>query len=708
MARSIRFAAIAAWLCLLLAACGGNSSVTVTSSQLTIARINPSTAPAGSTQFLLTIEGSGLAQNMAVHFGSDILTPEPLVVICIGISPCPTELAVVVPAGDISATGTVQVYVSSGGTNSNTVSFQVTALPGGFGAPNLRFITPGVAAAGGAAPASPVPLIVNASNLSAAVTVNFGALSLTPQIPPTCVPEAPCDVEVVVPPSALATAQTVLVTASNPGATGGTSNPANFLVAGPSTFPMDESVDNSSPPLPGNGASTHSVISGSGRFFAFDSVATNLAPGLQAGHSQIYLRDYCFGAPTSCAPQTSLLSVAANGGPGTGGVVGSSQPQMSSDERFIGFRSDDTNLVAGATQPVMQVYVRDTCQSLVEPIPNCTPGTVLVSQSSAGTPGNAPSLNPTIASSLSLLVAFQSSATNLLPTSVPAGVQQVYLAAPCLGAGLIPAGCQPPIAIQSMDINGNPGDKDSTNPSLNSSGDFLSFESLADNLAPNTPGNSFHQIYARTSCPGTSPSPPPLLQTCNPALGILAVSVDANGNLGTGDSSTPATSEIGAIVYATRAPNLLPAGNSSQQILVQTECYSTNSPCPTPLTAIASVDSNGQPGQGDSSHPSASNAGVVFTSLASLLPGVTGQQVYQTRVCPVATPCIPRTTVLVSADSAGNPIGGDFASSAGPFVGFSTAGSSFGPGVPQALLSAPLLSSTPPVPAAPAVRNSAH
>jgi hypothetical protein len=694
MLRRRRFAAITAVLCLALSACAGSGSVNTTNSGLIITTISPSTAPAGSTQFGLLLEGVGLDSSAAVHFGGDTLTPQPISVVCVGnTTPCPSAILVVVPAGDISTAGTVRVSVSEGAASSNAINFQVTSLPNGFGAPTLRSISPGVAAGG--AGAEPLPLIVIASDVSAGVTVNFGSVSLVPQNPPTCNPGGPCGLLVVVPAAALATAQTVQVTASNPGSTGGTSDAANFLVAGPSTFPIDESVDNSSPPVPGNRASTYSAVAASGRFVAFDSTATNLAPGAAAAHSHVYLRDNCFGAPTTCTPQTTLVSMAAVGGAGAGGNVGSFRPVMSQDGRLVAFQSDDTNLVAGANQPVMQIYMRDTCQAILMPIPGCTPQTFLVSASASGTPGNAPSSAPAIVGSFSVFVAFQSAATNLLPTPVPASVQQIYLATLCVSqANGVPPGCQPGMAIQSTDADGNPGNKDSTNPSLSLSGQFLAFESLAGNLAPNVPGNSFRQVYAQAVCPSSS-SVTVNPQFCNPSRGILAVSVDASGTLGTADSSTPAVGFTGAVVFATRAPNLLPPGTTSQQILVSSECYAPNAPCPTPQSFIVSADANGQPGQGDSFHPSASIGGVAFTSLASLLPGASGQQTYVRNVCQVAAPCLPLTTFLLSADSNGNPIGGDFAVTAGPFATFSTAGSNFAPGVPQVLLSAPLLGSAP-------------
>ena len=670
-----------------LASCGSGTAPPPTNPGTPmITALSPATVPAGTTEFALAVQGSGLDAVSSVHFGADVLTPVESFQVCSPGSGCKEEISVIVPASDVASVETVNVFVSSS-TNSNTISFQVAALPPAAGPPVVQFISPGVAVAGGPS----FTLLLSTANIGAGVTVNFGALALTPQLSPECPSALSCFLEVTIPASAIATAQVAAVTATNPGPNGGTSNAASFYT---SAFPILESVDNSNPPVPANSASTHSAAASAARFVAFDSTATNLIPGTVAGHSQIYERDNCFGAPASCTPNTTLISVATGGGPGAGGSIGSSSPATTGDGRFIAFQSDDTNLTAAATQPVMQIYVRDTCQGIFGPVPQCIPQTLLVSASPSGAPGNAPSTNPVLAANFPLLVAFQSAATNLLSAPVAAGAQQIYLAVPCLAIG-VPASCQPGVAIQSADVNGNPGDKDSTNPSLSSNGQYLSFESLADNLAPNTPGNSFRQIYTRTSCPLSPPNGPPVPQLCNPNSGILPVSVDANGNLSTGDSSTPAPSLFGAVVFATRAPNLLPSGVTSQQIVVHSECYSPNGPCPTPQVFIASLDQNGQPGQGDSSSPSVSLTGVAFTSLASLLPGVSGKQVYQTRVCLVAAPCMPQTTVLVSTDSQGNPIGGDFAFNAGLYVSFVSTGASSAPGVPQVLLAASPLGLAP-------------
>src|SRR5205814_511579 len=202
------------------------------------------------------------------------------------------------------------------------------------------------------------------------------------------------------------------------------------------------------------------------------------------------------------------------------------------------FESDDTNLAPGATQPIEQIYLRDTCQSVIGPVvPGCTPQTTLVSASASAAPGNAASTNPGIGA-LGLLIAFPSSASDLVSQSV---------------------------------------------------------------------------------------------------------SVDSGGHLGTADSVTPAVGPFGNFgVFATRAPNLLPANTSNQQIVSFNACFDVPPiPCSSAKGGVVSVDQNGLPGQGDSSNPAFAGTRVAFTSQASLISGVTGQQVYSSLVClfPSALPC---------------------------------------------------------------------
>ena len=120
-------------------------------------------------------------------------------------------------------------------------------------------------------------------------------------------------------------------------------------------------------------------------------------------------------------------------------------------------------------------------------------------------------------------------------------------------------------------------------------------------------------------------------------------------------------------------------------ILQQTALMS----CGPQNTVVVSVDQNGVPGLGDSSHPTVNGATIGFTSVAGLLPNVSGQQVY------AANPCLfssgSCTLTLVSADANGNPVGGDFAAmeTSGMFATFSTTGSSLSPETSEVFLAAP-------------------
>ena len=349
---------------------------------------------------------------------------------------------------------------------------------------------------------------------------------------------------------------------------------------------------------------TSSSVSAGGELVVFDSVATNLDQQATSSLSQIYERRNCFGVIPNCTPQTTLISVAADGSAGAGGTTGSQRPVVSPDGRLVAFESDDTNLVAGVTPAIGQIYLRDTCNSVFGPIPSCTPQTSLVSMGVDGKPGNAPSGNPAV-SGFGLFVAYQSTATNLTSMAVPVGVQQVYLYQNCpansfpgLGqtGGMFP-GCTPTTSVASLDSSGKPGDKDSINPSLDLIGLSVAFESLADNIVGNMPGNGFHQVYLRSLClnlpiPATAGGAPP----CG-ANATIAVSVDAQGKLVTGgDSITPSAAALGAVVaFASTATNLVSGGTSGSRMFLRTTCSSGFLQLPgcTPQTDFIPVASAG-------------------------------------------------------------------------------------------------------------------
>jgi Tol biopolymer transport system component len=97
---------------------------------------------------------------------------------------------------------------------------------------------------------------------------------------------------------------------------------------------------------PINGVTTTSF---DGRYVAFYSLATNLVVGDVNGFRDVFVRD-------TVAGTTVLVSVDSNG---VQGNEDSSAPNMSSDGRYVAFYSDATNLVPGDTNLLRDVFVHD-------------------------------------------------------------------------------------------------------------------------------------------------------------------------------------------------------------------------------------------------------------------------------------------------------------------------------------------------------------
>ena len=92
-----------------------------------------------------------------------------------------------------------------------------------------------------------------------------------------------------------------------------------------------------------------SPVSSDGRFIAFVSGADNLVPNDTNGCPDIFVRDMLFGT-------NLLVSVATNGGSAD---FTSSDPAISGDGRYVAFTSSADNLVPGDTNNAQDVFVRD-------------------------------------------------------------------------------------------------------------------------------------------------------------------------------------------------------------------------------------------------------------------------------------------------------------------------------------------------------------
>jgi Tol biopolymer transport system component len=145
----------------------------------------------------------------------------------------------------------------------------------------------------------------------------------------------------------------------------------------------------------GNSNSDRPSISADGRFVAFSSSATNLAPGDTGGQVDLFVHD-------RQTRTTERASVDSAGNQGNEWSIG--PPALSADGRFVAFLSLATNLVPGDSNGWMNVFVRDRQARTTE----------RVSVDGAGTEGNESSDAPSISAD-GRFVAFTSAAFNLVP-----------------------------------------------------------------------------------------------------------------------------------------------------------------------------------------------------------------------------------------------------------------------------------------------------
>lgn len=233
-----------------------------------------------------------------------------------------------------------------------------------------------------------------------------------------------------------------------------------------------------------NGMSLLSAFAASadGRYIAFASEADNIVPGDTNGWRDIFVRDLAGG--------TSVLVSAAPNGVSGNGI--SSEPAMSADGRYVAFRSSATNLVAGDTNNVADVFVRDLQTGI----------TLLASQAnSAGTaPSNAHS--PSLSADGRWLL-FRSQAVG---TSVESGT----------------------LFVRDMQLATNwvLTTASSVTPAMTPDGRFVAF------VGP-IPGTSLSYLYLWDSSLGAR-------VLTNTTTGISSIAISPDGNLLAHNSSSPA------------------------------------------------------------------------------------------------------------------------------------------------------------------------
>lgn len=449
--------------------------------------VSPSNITAGGPDFTLTLTGNGfVVQTVATWNQKNLKT---CVVTTTAANVCAppgdqgniVSVTAVVPAALIATPGTAFVQTvqphSGSGTNglSNPLAFVVFPVPNPV--PTITSIAPNSAPAGSAA----VSLTITGTNFLLTTDPSGGSQvfwNTTTQTTLTPTNITATQIQVAVPATLLTTSSTATVTVNNlpvpiPSGCqincgghggGGTSNGATFTIG-----------------TGGNAANANAAmleeetpaVSLDGRYVAYSAS--------QSGHAQIFARDTCQGADTSCQPRTILVSSAIDG---TAPSDDSHSPSMSSDGRYVAFSSAAANLVneTGASSTPgagRQVYLRDTCFGVSG---SCTPATQLISTDPNGTLLGTEGLLPSLSAS-GRFVAFlavtksQSAQAPALTNKSAAsatnsGYRQIFVRDTCLGT----ANCAPKttrISLQPGDGSGTGTTTKPAGPAISGSADHV-------------------------------------------------------------------------------------------------------------------------------------------------------------------------------------------------------------------------------------------
>jgi Tol biopolymer transport system component len=202
----------------------------------------------------------------------------------------------------------------------------------------------------------------------------------------------------------------------------------------------------------GNDWSHSSSISADGRYVAFASWANNLAPGDTNRTNDVFVHDR----------QTGMTDRGSVNSSGVGGNSYSLHPSISADGRYVAFESLSDNLVPGDTNGISDVFVHDRETAVTE----------RVSVDSLGGEGNNQSVGASVSGD-GRYVAFSSSADNLVPGDTN-GQMDVFVHDRQTGV----------TERLSVNSRGTEGDRDSQVPAISGNGRYMTFESLAKNLAP--------------------------------------------------------------------------------------------------------------------------------------------------------------------------------------------------------------------------------
>jgi len=340
-----------------------------------------------------------------------------------------------------------------------------------------------------------------------------------------------------------------------------------------------------------------------------------------------------FAAPQASAGVTERVSVSSAGDEGNNP---SQKAAISADGRYVAFESTATNLVAGDTNNVADVFVHDRLTGITERV-SLVDGT--------GAQATGASQAPAISAD-GTLVAFHSLAA--LVAGDTNGNWDVFVRDRVHGT----------TERVSVSSGGAQTNQSSQYPSISANGRYVAFQSNATNFVTGDT-NGYQDIFVRDTQDDTT----------------VRVSVSSSGDEGNNSSSAASISADGALIaFASQATNLVTGDtNAGTDIFVHSTADGT--------TERVSVSSAGAQATAGSSEASISGEGrfVAFSSLAgNLVPGDIGfQDVFLRDLQTSTTEMVSVSSFEVQESGTGSEpsVSGD-----GRYVTFASTASNFVPG----------------------------
>ena len=325
-----------------------------------------------------------------------------------------------------------------------------------------------------------------------------------------------------------------------------------------------------------NAESISSVVSADGRYVAFTTDASNLVDGDANGLADVYLKDLQTGAVTRVSQGLDFSD--SNGESGTSPDLNGRGLSISADGRYIAFTSLATNLddIATDDNGTYDVFLFDRTNSSI----------ALVSRTQLNTFPNAASANPAISADGSI-IAFDTIATDIITADFN-GKRDVYTYQ--IG--------QQSVERISFDSQFGEGNNDSFMPSVNRTGNLVTFQSDATDLVTGDT-NGVRDIFLRNLTSDVT----------------TMVSLDISNGPSNGASARPYINADGdSIAFESAASDLVSGDtNSVTDIFVRSLVAGT--------TIRVSKNSAGKQGNGASAYPSMSSDGryVAFDSTSTNL-----------------------------------------------------------------------------------------